>query len=161
MKWLLLRDFLLFTAALANPLKEKHNQHDKCETLTVTHVTSETLIVASTVKTVQTVTHHGPAKKTVTVTQVVAGGTVTVTEGGDASATVTVTSTSVIRVGYGPTTVTSTVFPYATTTITGTTTTTVLVPGSTTVIYPTPPTPTESYSNFYTGAPTSLFLSVI
>ncbi len=150
----------LFVFANANQLKEKH-LHPKCETVTVTHITSETLIYASSVQTTLTVTEPGLAKQTVTVTEVVAGGTITVTEGGAAAVTTTVYSTSVISEGGGTTTVTSFVYPNATTTKTLTSTLSVPQQDSTTVFYPRPSIATESFSDRYTGAPSSLFLSVI
>ncbi len=152
--------FLLASSVLANSLREKHNQ-PKCETMTITHVTSETLIYPSTLITTQTLTDHSAAKKTVTVTEVVTGGTLTITEGGAASSTVTVISTSVVKVSQGTKTVTSFIFPYATTTVIETTTETVTADFLTTITYPPLAIPIESFSNLYTGAPTSLFLSVI
>lgn len=158
---LLLLLFISVDGIDANSLKEKQHQ-PRCETAIVTEFVSETLIYPTTHRTTLTVTKHGPAKKTTTITEAVGGETVTMFEGGAAAYTTTITSTSVIAVGGdGTRTVTSTVWPHATTTVTATTFETVQGTGTRTIVYPEPAILTESMSNRYTGAPASLFLSVI
>lgn len=147
-----------------DPLDKKRGpRNGACKTVYETVTLSETSYYPATYTYTSTVTVLGDAVKTVTKYTDIPSTTITVSNESAPSATMTILATSTIYQGKKPSsivTTTVTTYPDALTTSTVTEILALVVPVKT-VIFTSPTVVFIASSNRYTGAPASLFLSVI